>query len=196
MRLKAFLIVTTAALIAVGCGRGPAPESESTVPPEQPQAPVATVTSDELVLPGARFDRPSGWDFREPSSSMRLAEAEIPGDAGPATLTVFFFAAGGGGGTEDNLQRWAGQVAADAGTEPVRGFYEVGDFSVSTIAVEGTLLPSRMGGGSGEAVPGSKLVGAVVEGPGGPWFFKMTGPAATVTAAEPAFDAMLRSVRP
>jgi hypothetical protein len=53
-----------------------------------------------------------------------------------------------------------------------------------------------MGGGPTEPTPGSRLLGAVVEGPGGPWFFKITGPAATVTAAAPAFDAMLRSVRP
>ncbi len=125
---------------------------------------------------------------------MRLAEAEIPGEGGAALLTVFFFGAGAGGGIEANVQRWAGQIEAEAGTEPVRESYEVGGYAVSTIAVEGTLLPSRMGGGPSEPVPGSKLVGAVVEGPGGPWFFKVTGPADTVTAAEPAFEAMLRSV--
>jgi hypothetical protein len=53
-----------------------------------------------------------------------------------------------------------------------------------------------MGGGPTESTTGSKLIGAVVEGPGGPWFFKISGPAATVSAAEPEFDAMLRSVRP
>jgi hypothetical protein len=127
---------------------------------------------------------------------MRLAEAEIPGGDGPALLTVFFFGPGGGGRTEANLQRWAGQIEPDAGEAPVSDSFEINGYTVSTIAVEGTLLPSRMGGGPSEAVPGSKLVGAVVEGPGGPWFFKVTGPAATVAAAEPAFDGMLRSVRP
>ena len=195
MRLNIYSIITTAALLAVACGGGSAPQAESSAISDHP-ASAAASAEGELAVPGARFDQPSGWSFREPSSSMRLAEAEIPGDAGPATLTVFFFGAGGGGGTDANLERWAGQVEADPGTEPVRGAYEVDGFSVSTIAVEGTLLPSRMGGGPSEPVPGSKLVGAVVEGPGGPWFFKMTGPAATVTAAEPAFDAMLRSVRP
>jgi hypothetical protein len=127
---------------------------------------------------------------------MRLAEAEIPGGSGAALLTVFFFGAGGGGDIDANLQRWAGQIEAEAGTEPVRDTFQLEGFSVSTIAVEGTLLPSRMGGGPSEPAPGSKLVGAVVEGPGGPWFFKMTGPVDTVTAAEPAFDTMMRSVRP
>jgi hypothetical protein len=53
-----------------------------------------------------------------------------------------------------------------------------------------------MGGGPVEPAPGSQLLGAVIEGPGGPWFFKVTGPTDTVSAAAAAFDEMLRSVRP
>ena len=48
-------------------------------------------------------------------------------------------AVSGGGGTEANLQRWAGQIVADDGTEPTRGTFEVNGYSVSTIAVQGTL---------------------------------------------------------
>jgi hypothetical protein len=196
MRQLAFPIVATMILGAVACGGASAPDAETTTSTDRPAAVPAATAAGELVVPDARFDRPSGWSFREPSSSMRLAEAEVPGGGGPALLTVFFFGAGGGGGIEANLQRWASQIEAEAGTEPVRESFEVGDYSVSTISVEGTLLPSRMGGGSSEPLPGSKLVGAVVEGSGGPWFFKLTGPATTVTGAESAFDAMLRSVRP
>ena len=188
--------VVSSLLILVACGGPSAPQSEAARSGDSPSAAAAQGSAGEFTVPGARFDRPAGWLFREPSSSMRLAEAEIPGGGGAALLTVFFFGAGGGGEIDANLQRWAGQIEAEAGSEPVRGSFEVGGFSVSTIAVEGTLLPSRMGGGPSEPAPGSKLVGAVVEGPGGPWFFKMTGPVGTVTAAEPAFDAMLRSVRP
>jgi hypothetical protein len=195
MRQLVIPTVTLTLLITFACGGGPAPESAQVRAAETPDAAPADA-SGELVVPGARFDQPQGWLFRQPSSSMRLAEAEIPGAGGAALLTVFFFGAGGGGGIEANLERWAGQMEAEAGAGPTRGSFEVGGYTVSTIAVEGTLLPSRMGGGPSEPAPGSKLVGAVVEGPGGPWFFKLTGPAATVTAAEPAFDAMLRSARP
>ena len=76
------------------------------------------------------------------------------------------------------------------------GGFEVNGYSVSVIEAVGTLLPSRMGGGPSEPAPGSKLLGAVIEGPGGPWFFKVTGPKDTVSAAAPAFEAMLQSVRP
>ena len=127
---------------------------------------------------------------------MRLAEAEIPGPGGPALLTVFFFGAGGGGGVDANLERWAGQIELDPGTAPERGGFEVNGSSVSGIEAVGTLLPSRMGGGPSEPAPGSKLLGAVIEGPGGPWFFKVTGPVDTVSAAAPAFLAMLESIRP
>jgi hypothetical protein len=189
-------IAISTALLIVACGGGPTATSETTPVAEAPSNAAAESSAGELAVPGARFDRPAGWTFGEPSSSMRLAEASIPGADGPALLTVFFFGEGGGGGTEANLQRWAGQIVADDETEPTRGAFKVNGYSVSTIAVEGTLQPSRMGGGPTEPAPGSKLIGAVVEGPGGPWFFKITGPAATVASAEPVFDAMLRSVRP
>jgi hypothetical protein len=196
MHQFAVSFVALSTVLLAACGGPSAPQSEAAPPADRPAAETVGASAGELIVPGARFDRPSGWLFREPSSSMRLAEAEIPGGSGAALLTVFFFGAGGGGDIDANLQRWAGQIEAEAGTEPVRDTFQLEGFSVSTIAVEGTLLPSRMGGGPSEPAPGSKLVGAVVEGPGGPWFFKMTGPVDTVTAAEPAFDTMMRSVRP
>lgn len=196
MRQLAASIIVIATLSIAACGKGAAPQSEAASSADPPSVASANASTDELIVPGARFDRPAGWKFNEPSSSMRLAEAAISGPGGEALLTVFFFGQGGGGGVDANLQRWAGQIVVEAGTMPVRDAFDVGGYSVSTIAVEGTLQPSRMGGGPTEPTPDSKLIGAVVEGPGGPWFFKITGPAATVTAAEPAFDAMLRSVRP
>ena len=180
-------------VVATACGAesptGNEPESSGT------KVGVDAPLGESLALPGAAVDRPSGWVFGQPSSSMRLAEAEVPGAAGPAVLTVFFFGPGGGGGVEANLQRWAGQIAAGPGVEPTRDRFEIDGFTVSTIGLSGTLQPSRMGSGPSEPVPGSRLLGAVIEGPGGPWFFKLTGPEDTVVAASPAFDAMLRSIR-
>jgi hypothetical protein len=40
------------------------------------------------------------------------------------------------------------------------------------------------------------MLAALVEGPGGPWVFKATGPEATMEAAREDFFALLRSVRP
>jgi hypothetical protein len=42
--------------------------------------------------------------------------------------------------------------------------------------------------------PGFRLLGAIVEGPQGAVFFKLTGPAKTVAASEAGFEKMLSSV--
>jgi hypothetical protein len=196
MSLLRWTVLVPLLIAGAACGAD-RPSSEG--PSAQPSTAAAAgggARTEALVLPGAAVDRPAGWAFRQPTSSMRLAEADIPGPGGSALLTVFFFGAGGGGAAEANLERWAGQIETSPGADQERAAFEVDGYKVSTLAVSGTLLPSRMGGGLTEPAPGSRLLGAVVEGPGGPWFFKITGPEATVTAAAPAFDAMLRSIRP
>ncbi len=124
---------------------------------------------------------------------MRLAQARIDGTAGPGQLTVFHFGPGGGGGPEANLQRWMDQMEIAAGTEPSRGDFAYGAYRVSWVDVAGTLKASTMGMGNAEAQTGSRLLGAVVEGPGGPWFFKVIGPDATLAAAREDFLALTRS---
>lgn len=189
--MKSLPMVTLISLatLTVACAgdRPTTPTGDASTPP------TATDVRGSLDLGGAVLDAPETWEFDAPSSSMRLAEAVIPGPGGPALLTVFFFGEGGGGGVDANLARWVGQIEADG--EPERGEYTVGDFTVTTIAAAGTLLPSGMGAGPSQPVPGSALVGAVIQGPGGPWFLKVTGPEETVDAARDAFDRMLRSVR-
>jgi hypothetical protein len=52
------------------------------------------------------------------------------------------------------------------------------------------------GGSPSAPRPGSRLVGEIVEAPSGPWFFKLTGPDATVKAAGTELDALVDSIRP
>ncbi len=140
------------------------------------------------------WDLPASWTSATPSSSMRMAQATIPGAAGSGEMAVFFFGPGGGGGVEQNLQRWADQMEGPG--EPVREGFETGGYKISMIEKSGTLQPSMMGSGPTTAQPNSKLLAAVVEGEGGPWFFKLTGPDATISAERAAFITMLRSIRP
>jgi len=121
---------------------------------------------------------------RQPLADPRQRLAEH-GEAGGA---------GSGGDVEANLNRWAGQMEADAA--PQRDGFVLGTWKVSWIEVAGTLKPSTMGGGSTQPQPGSILLGAVVEGEGGPWFFKATGPAATLDAQRESFMDLLKSGRP
>jgi hypothetical protein len=149
--------------------------------------------------PGITFQLPAGWQFREPTKSMRMGEAVIPGpdgaDGADGELTIFYFGAGAGGGVEANLQRWAGQMELNA--QPERQILSPhASLKVTWIDCVGTLKASTMGTGPTTDQAGSRLFGAVVEGPGGPWFFKATGPDATLAAERDGFLALLNSLKP
>ncbi len=168
--------------------------STAGLPPGHPP-----IDQDSGMTPAAgggtiTWDLPPSWTNTAPSSSMRMAQARIPGPGGEAELAVFFFGPGGGGGVEQNLQRWADQM--EGPTEAVREGFEVGGFKISTIEKSGTLQPNMMISGPTTPQPNSRLLAAVVEGEGGPWFFKATGPEATINAARAPFITMLRSIRP
>jgi len=141
-----------------------------------------------------RFELPATWRREQPSSGMRLAQAVVPGEAGPGELAVFHFGAGQGGGVEANFERWLGQVEQAKGSSPERGDFAAGEFKVTWIDARGTLLPSNMGSGPATPQPGFRLLGAVVEGEGGPWFFKVTGPESTLASEREAFFGLLRGV--
>ena len=145
---------------------------------------------------GLDFDVPANWQKEAPETGMRLAQAIIPGPGGPGQLAVFFFGPGGGGSVEANIQRWIDQMEPAKGANPKPETFQTGKgFKVTWIDVTGTLKPSSMGMGPAKEQPGSRLLGAVVEGPGGPWFFKATGPDATLANQRDAFLTMLKSVR-
>lgn len=206
------LLLGTLFLTACSSDEPAAPAAETppaVAPPAQPSGgepadpTFAPITSRQpsgegtaVVAPGAIFTLPPGWVPEPPSSSMRLAQARIPGAAGEAQLTVFYFGPGGGGGVDANLDRWVGQLQVEPGSAPTRDTFAGGGFQVTWIDVVGTILPTTMGTGPVEPKPGSRLLGAVVEGPRGPWFFKATGPADTLAAERDAFLGVLRSATP
>lgn len=111
-------------------------------------------------------------------------------------MAVFHFGAGQGGGVEANLQRWISQVVPNAGESAQRQTFDSGGLRITWVDVRGTLQPGQMGMGPSTAQPNSRLLGAVVEGDGGPWFFKTTGPDATLAPQRDAFEAMLHGARP
>jgi hypothetical protein len=187
-----------------------APTSKDPVPAQAAatsEAPIAALSSKGEAVPeggagGAAsvasidFDLPSGWQTETPSSSMRLAQASIPGKAGAGTFAVFYFGPGGGGGVDANLKRWVEQMEPAPGFTPRPETFETSTgYRINLIDVPGTLKASTMGAGPTTAQAGARLLGAVVEGPGGPWFFKATGPDATIEGGRNAFVGMLRSIR-
>ena len=126
---------------------------------------------------------------------MRVATYEIPAGPGsePGECGVFHFGQGQGGSVEENLSRWAQQFETAA--PPKKGEKTVHGLRVHTIEVSGTYLAS---GGpmmqSQGKKPGYRLLGAIVEAPGGLVFFKCTGPAATIGKAQPDFESLVGSL--
>lgn len=198
-----------ALLALAACRRG-----ESAAPPAPEAAPVATEASaDAPPLPhaapalparvegstveaaGLRFELPEAFRDEPPASPMRIFQAAVSGADGPAELVVFHFGAGQGGTVEANFERWLGQLERPPGAEPERGTIHASDLEAHWVGAAGTLLPTGMGMGPTTPQPGSRLLGAVVEGEGGPWFFKLTGPDATVAAARGPFLELLGSLR-
>jgi len=178
-KLRPILPVLLLTLAACGGGREEsAPGETTTTATEAPAAPspLGPISSRDGAIPAAPaaedsaldFALPAGWQS-EPASGMRLAQASIPNTNGAGQLAVFYFGPGGGGDVESNIQRWVGQMQPDPGTQPERQTFETANgFQVTWVDVAGTMMPSGMGTGPTTPQPNFRLLGAVVEGPGGP----------------------------
>jgi hypothetical protein len=173
---------------AGGDSAAPAPLSShsDTVADAAPAAAGAAAGSIEM-------DLPKGWEKQAPSTNMRIAQAAIPGPGGPGEFAVFFFGPGGGGSVQANIERWVGQV--ETSDHPKPETFEAGGMKVTWVDAKGTLKASQMGPAPSASMSDARLYGAVVEGPGGPWFFKATGPDKTLAPQRDAFVTMLKSVR-
>lgn len=173
-----------------------------------PSAKVPTNTRRETAA-GLSFAVPRDWVSSPPSNSMRAAQFTMPAETGgdAPELVVSFFGEGKGGEAGPNIERWIGMVGGSGGTSATdkakRETRKVGPFTLSMVTVDGTYDASTgmgMTGGMGGAHSGGvksdyRLWGAVVEGPGGPWFFKATGPRAALQKAEPALRSLVASVK-
>ncbi len=150
---------------------------------------------------GLSWTAPSSWTA-QPQRPMRAATYQIPpakGDAEPAELAVFYFGQGQGGGVEQNVQRWYGQFeqpdgkpsASVAKTRKAK----VAGLDVTYVELTGTYTASMGPMAPKTNKPGYRLLGAIVEGPQGSVFFKMTGPAKTVEAAKGQFEKVIQGMK-
>jgi hypothetical protein len=180
-------------------------EAHETHAPESgtPPADRAAGSQSTVAMNGLQWDVPAGLVGEQPANTMRIAQYRIPsGKDGvkDGELAVFFFGAGSGGGTRANLERWAGQFKQEDGSAPMSkattGTLESdGGLPITTIMLPGRYESSGMGGGPSYNEPGWKLYGAVVEGAGGPWFFKAVGPEPVIDEWQPRLLAMLKGLR-
>lgn len=179
-------------LLALGAAQAETPKTPAT-------APAAPSTAE---AGGLSWTAPAGW-ASQGERPMRAATYLIPSpkpNVDPAELAVFYFGAGQGGAVDANVKRWLGQFQKADGSavtekEAKTKKEQINGLAVTTVEVKGTYA----GGGPmmGPSTPhtGWRLLGAIVEAPEGPVFFKLTGPEQTVAGAEKNFRKLLESVK-
>lgn len=149
---------------------------------------------------GMSWTAPAGWKAGAPRPMRAATYAIAPaaGDPTGAECIVNYFGPGQGGGVDANIERWKGQVQGPDGTPAVAKVSKrtVRNVPITVIDTSGSY--AGMGGpmaAASKAVPGYRLLGAIVEGPGGSVFFKLTGPAKTIAAQQKQFDQLLASIQ-
>jgi len=178
----AMVLSGVALLLAPGCKKA-----------EEQASPGLSEAKGEAA--GVSWSIPARWTIGA-DRAMRVATYVVPpasGDEGGAECAVSFFGTGQGGDVEMNIDRWVNQF--ENASTPERNTYKVAGIDVEVVKVEGTYLapggPMMQSQGKKE---GHEMLGAIVPAPEGMVFFKLTGPAATVSSAEAEFVAMVKSI--
>ena len=155
----------------------------------------AALLADSVA--GLKWTPPAGWKSTG-STSMRAATYPVPavaGDKDAAECAVYFFGAGQGGSIQANMDRWKGQFTGPGGAPAAAKIAKttVHGLPVTTIDVSGAYSGMAGPGVAPVAAPGYRLLGAIIEGPGGTVFIKFTGPAKTMAANQMKYQQMLDS---
>ena len=130
---------------------------------------------------------------------MRAATYTFPpadGDNAPAECVIYFFGAGQGGSIEANLDRWKGQLLGPDGKTANAKIARRTIHGLPVTTIDSTGDYTGMGGpmaASKSVQKNYRLLGAIIEGPGGNVFIKFTGPAKTIAARQPDFEQFLNS---
>ena len=145
------------------------------------------------------WSAPASWK-PGPEKPMRAATyliSPVSGESDNAECAVFLNI---GGGVQANLDRWIGQFSQPDGSPSTSKAKQrketINGFQVSFVELNGTYNAGGMGmGGPSTPKNGYRLLGAIVESPGGEVFFKLTGPEKTVLSATKDFQSLLKSIK-
>ncbi len=162
----------------------------------------------EVTLDGLKSKAPASW-VREKvpakSGKLRVAQFKLPkarDELGDAELAIFFFGAGSGGGTEENIKRWQGMFDPPKGKTIEQASkvekIKVGKVPVTVLDVQGTYkekFPPFAPDAKITRKADYRLIGVVFESPNGPYFMRVTGPAATVEHHKKEFDNWLKNFK-
>jgi hypothetical protein len=135
---------------------------------------------------------PPSWRVAPNPSSMRIATYRIAatkGDDEEAELGV----TRAGGTAQANADRWVGQF--DDAAIASREERTIQGFRVTIVSIAGTFRGDGMMGAPSPPRPSWALLGAIVETPDSPYFFKLLGPLSTVKTSRLSFDAMIAGLK-
>ncbi|MDI3281991.1 hypothetical protein [Polyangium sp. 15x6] len=199
-RRLAALIAPVAILALAACEKTPEPPPSGA--PDKARPAPAGSTSPGAAAPQRKgptdvaYDVPEGWQKAENPNPMRKATFKIPraeGDSEDAEMSVSQV----GGTVDQNVQRWSGQFERGKEDATSRQDRKIGELSVTVVEIHGTFSGgmSMPGAAPAEPKPNWALLGAIVQTDGSLTFFKLTGPEKTITAAKPAFEKFVESLR-
>jgi hypothetical protein len=138
------------------------------------------------------------FQVQQPKSSMRRAQLSAPGSSGPAELIVFFFGPQGAGTAKNNIDRWVGQFSNPDGSpvsDAKQTSSKVSGYDVTKLDVTGQYAGGMKTQGQQEAPQaGQRMLAAIVDTNGGPYYIKFVGPSATVAEHSAAFDTLIASI--
>ena len=141
---------------------------------------------------------PPAWKRNPPANPMRVAEYVVPKiapDTEEPECVVNTFGAGQGGTVDANIDRWVRQFDPDSASNLEKRGKDVAGMKVTIVELAGTYRGMGMPGGPQTGPKkGYRMIAAIVESPKGMFFFKMTGPEASVREARAPFEAMLDSL--
>jgi hypothetical protein len=174
----------------------PPVDGAATPPPGLPPIPEGAGTGDAALA----WTSPPEWISEKPASAMRRAQYKVPGKAGDGECVVFYFGPGQGGDPMSNAKRWADMFSSADGSSAANTMktseIEVGGLKVFVVEVAGTYSGGMtMTAAPPKPMPGYRLLGAVAPGPDANWYFKFTGPDATVNEQRDAFTSMVKSLK-
>jgi len=161
------------------------------------------ITTTLTAAAALTYTAPTGWVSRTPASAMRVAEWTLPNapaDTDDTLVTLYFFGANMGGNAQANIDRWIGQMAQpDGASSASRAKTSTGTttsgLKFTRVDVTGTYVAEVTPGASEHFnKPGWRQIAALIETPGGPYFVKAIGPAATLAKWEASVTAFITSI--
>lgn len=204
--LKTTLVLTALTLLSVACGGGADKQESDTDASSAAAADLSPLTGADASwataeVAGINWKIPAGWEVG-PEAPMRAGTYFAPasgGDSEPAECRVNYFGPDQGGGVQQNILRWAGQMEVEGqqgqSPEPQVSSSTVNGQNITVMEASGVFLSRKsMMDSNVERKSGFRMFAAIVEGPQGSVFFKMTGPEATIDAAREDFRKMIGSV--